>query len=146
MASFTCFTCRRLGFLSGALASAAADIRLSRNVVFRLLLPYLEFQELYALAVQMPLWTDDGPPGVVTPYWSLWYLLSLAGWRLLLQAVARLKRPLTFAVALAVAGSCASDVGYCLSLLQTLVFFPMLVLRWRSYDAWRSRQRAPWAH
>ena len=67
---------------------------------------------------------------MATPYWLLWYLLSLAGWRLLLPVFARLKRPLTFAVALAVAVGCASEVGYYLSLSRTLVFFPMFVLGW----------------
>lgn len=131
-------------FLSGAVASSGADVRLFRNVVFRLLLPYVAFQGLYTLAAQMPQWPDDGPLGVATPYWLLWYLLSLAGWRLLLPVFARLRRPLTVAVALAVAAGCASDVGYYLSLSRTLVFFPMFLLGWRYCDAWRSVQRARW--
>lgn len=132
-------------FLSGAVASSDADVRLLRSVVFRLALPYVAFQGLYSLAAQMPQWPDDGPLGIATPYWLLWYLLSLAGWRLLLPVFARLKRPLVFAVALAVAAGCASDVGYYLSLSRTLVFFPMFLLGWRYCDAWREMHRTPWA-
>ncbi len=131
--------------LSGAVASSKANARLLRNVLFRLLLPYVVFQGLHALAAQMPLWPDDGPPGVTTPYWLFWYLLSLAGWRLLLPIFAQLKRPVAFAIARAIAGGCASDVGYYLSLSRTLVFFPLFLLGWRYCDAWRSLPRAPWA-
>lgn len=130
-------------FLSGAVATSAADIRLLRNVAFRLLLPYAVFQALYALAAQTPQWPDDGPLGVATPYWMLWYLVSLAGWRLLLPVFARVRKPLTLAIALAVAAGCASDVGYYLSLSRTLVFFPMFLLGWRYSDAWRQLPRTP---
>lgn len=127
--------------LSGAVASSQADSRLLRNVLFRLLLPYAAFQALYALAAQWLPWPDDGPSGVATPYWILWYLLSLASWRLLLPLFARLRYPLTLAIGLALAAGCASDVGYYLSLSRTLVFFPMFLLGWRYLDAWRAMPR-----
>lgn len=128
-------------FLSGAVACADADARLLRNVVFRLLVPYLVFQGLYALAAQTSPWPDDGPGGVATPYWILWYLLSLAGWRLMLPLFARLRSPLLLAVILAVVAGCASDLGHYLSLSRTLVFFPLFVLGWRHGGTWRSIQR-----
>jgi fucose 4-O-acetylase-like acetyltransferase len=127
-------------FLSGAVARADAGAHLLRNVVFRLLLPYLAFQAIYSLAAQWPAWPDRGPAGVATPYWLLWYLLSLAGWRLLLPWFARLRWPLLSAIALAIAAGCASGLGYYLSLSRTLVFFPMFVLGWRYCHPWRAKR------
>lgn len=124
-------------FLSGAVASATADARLFRGIAFRLLLPYLAFQLLYALAAQTPGWPDDGPAGVATPYWILWYLLSLACWRLLLPLFARLRYRLALAALLALAVGCAGDLGYYLSLSRTLVFFPLFLLGWQFSRSWR---------
>jgi fucose 4-O-acetylase-like acetyltransferase len=128
-------------FLSGAVASASLDARLLRGIVFRLLLPYLAFQALYALAARTPGWPDDGPAGVATPYWILWYLLSLAGWRLLLPLFARLRHRLAVAVLLALAAGCADDLGYYLSISRTLVFFPLFLLGWQHHRAWRRWSR-----
>jgi fucose 4-O-acetylase-like acetyltransferase len=124
-------------FLSGAVSRPRLDDRLLRGVLFRLLLPYLVFQGLYALAAQWPGWPDDGPDGVVTPYWLLWYLLSLAGWRLLLPLFARLRWRLPIAVAVALGAGCSGHIGYVLSLSRTLVFFPLFLLGWQLAPQWR---------
>jgi fucose 4-O-acetylase-like acetyltransferase len=126
-------------FLSGAVAQARVDTKLLRDVLFRLLLPYLAFQGLYALAAQWPGWPDGGPSGVVTPYWLLWYLLSLACWRLLLPLFARLRYSLPIAVGIALAAGCSDDIGYYLSLSRTLVFFPLFLLGWQLARRWRRR-------
>lgn len=123
--------------LSGAVARPSLDAASGRAIAFRLLLPYLVFQALYGLAARAPGWPDAGPAGVATPYWLLWYLVSLAGWRLLLPLFARLRHPLLLAGALALAAGLADDVGYYLSLSRTLVLFPMFLIGWRHADRWR---------
>lgn len=125
-------------FLSGAVARTEADSELLRGVVFRLLLPYALFQGLYALAAQAPEWPDDGPAGIATPYWLLWYLPSLACWRLLLPLFARLRHGPLLALALALAAGWTSDLGYYLSLSRTLVFFPFFFLGQRWMRPWRA--------
>ena len=127
-------------FLSGAVTQAAIPpTRLLRDVLLRLLLPYLVFQGLYLLAAQSPLWPDAGPASVATPYWLLWYLLSLACWRLLLPLFAQLPLRLPLAVLVALAAGCVDDIGYYLSLSRTLVFFPLFLLGWQAARAWRER-------
>lgn len=129
-------------FLSGAVTQAGTGpSRLLRDVLLRLLLPYVVFQGLYLLAAQSSLWPDDGPIGVATPYWLLWYLLSLACWRLLLPLFARVSWRLPLAVLLALAAGCFDDIGYYLSLSRTLVFFPLFLLGWQAAHAWRQRIR-----
>ncbi|MEN9800834.1 MAG: hypothetical protein RL653_4531 [Pseudomonadota bacterium] len=58
------------------------------------------------------------------PYWVLWFLLSLATWRLLLPWVLRLPWPLAWAVGIALVAGGVESVGYPLSLSRTAVFFP----------------------
>lgn len=125
-------------FLSGAVARPQFNAKLGRSVLFRLLWPYLAFEGLYALAALLPLWPDAGPGSVTTPYWLMWYLLSLACWRLLLPLFARLPRRLLIAVAVALAAGWVSDIGYFLSLSRTLVFFPLFLLGWQTTPRWQS--------
>lgn len=127
-------------FLSGAVAHATPDSRLFRSVGFRLLWPYLIFQGLYALVALSPTWPDTGATSVVTPYWLLWYLLSLACWRVMLPFFARLRHRLLIATAVAVVAGCFSDIGYSLSLSRTLVFFPLFLLGWMAAHGLRATQ------
>jgi len=126
-------------FLSGAVSRAHVDGKLLRCTAFRLLWPYLVFQGLYALAAMSPAWPDDGPGSVTTPYWLLWYLLSLACWRALLPLFAHLRHRLLIAIAVAMLAGCFDDIGYYLSLSRTLVFFPLFLMGWMWAPRWRRR-------
>ena len=130
-------------FLSGAVAGADVDLKLLKRIAFQLLLPYLLFQALYALAAQTPGWPDPGPKGITTPYWLLWYLPSLAAWRLLLPGFMRLRYPLVLACLLALTAGWADDVGYRMSLSRTASFFPFFLIGHLYSPAWRERLRGP---
>lgn len=130
-------------FISGAVSRPHADFRLARAVLLRLALPYLIFQGLYALAAHWSGWPDDGPTGITTPYWLLWYLVSLACWRMLLPLFARLRGGLCIALAAALLAGCFDGIGYYLSLSRTLVFFPLFLLGWQRARHWRARSPAP---
>jgi len=132
-------------FLSGAVARTEVDLKLLKRIAFQLLLPYLLFQGLYALAARTPGWPDPGPVGITTPYWLLWYLPSLAAWRLLLPLFMRLRHPLVLACLLALAAGWADDVGYRMSLSRTASFFPFFVIGHLYAPAWRERLRGPLA-
>ncbi len=129
--------------LSGAVASAELNAGTLRKIVFLLLLPYLVFQGLFALAAMRPFWPDSGPGGVATPYWLLWYLPSLACWRLMLPFFARLRFKLLLAAGVTLAAGWAGDLGYYLSLSRTLVFFPFFLLGWQFVPAWRKQSATP---
>lgn len=132
-------------FLSGAVARTEVDVKLLKRITFQLLLPYLLFQALYALAAQTPGWPDAGPRGVTTPYWLLWYLPSLAAWRLLLPLFMRLRHPLLLACLFALMAGWADDVGYRMSLSRTASFFPFFLIGHLYAPAWRERLRGPLA-
>lgn len=130
-------------FLSGAVARTEVDVKLLKRITFQLLLPYLLFQALYALAAQAPGWPDAGPKGVTTPYWLLWYLPSLAAWRLLLPLFVRLRHPLLLACLFALMAGWSDDVGYRMSLSRTASFFPFFLIGHVYAPAWRERLRGP---
>lgn len=132
-------------FLSGAVASTEVSPRLLKRIAFQLLLPYLVFQGLYALAARLPGWPDAGPSGITTPYWLLWYLPSLAAWRLLLPLFVRLRHALLLASLFALAAGWADDVGYRMSLSRIAAFFPFFLIGHLYGPAWRERLRGPLA-
>jgi len=107
-------------FLSGALAPERIDLAGLRRIAFGLLAPYAIFQVLYLKAVGEPL-------GFVVPYWLLWYLVSLACWRLMLPLFAQLRGALLCAVVLACMAGALNDVGYAFALSRTCVFFPLFL-------------------
>lgn len=114
--------------ISGALSKPALTRRRAWAIVTRLLLPFVVFQTLYAAWDAWLFDTGDWSQGYLTPYWLLWYLMSLACWRLLLPLFARLKFALPWAVAIALAAGAVPWIGYALSLSRTLVFFPLFLI------------------
>ena len=117
--------------VSGAVSKADLTRRRVFGLVSCVLLPYMVFQTLY------PVWdawlsgSGDWSQGYLTPYWLLWYLLSLACWRVLLPLFARLKFGLALAIGIALAAGMAPWIGYPFSLSRTLVFFPLFLLGYR---------------
>lgn len=109
-------------FLAGMYTRPATIRDAGRQAARRLLLPFLVFQALYwpAFAAFAP----DKLGGPLTPTWILWFLVSLATWRVALPLVCRLPQPLAVSLVAAVAVGYVDDVGRALSLSRTLVFFP----------------------
>jgi fucose 4-O-acetylase-like acetyltransferase len=117
--------------ISGAVSKATLTRRRAFALVTGLLLPYVIFQALYPAWGAWLFHTGDWSAGYLTPYWLLWYLPSLACWRLLLPLFARLKFALPLAVVITLAAGLAPWIGYPLSLSRTLVFFPLFLLGYR---------------
>jgi len=117
--------------ISGVVSKPTLTRRRAVALLTCLLLPYAIFQTLYPAWDAWLFKTGDWSQGYLTPTWLLWYLPSLACWRLLLPLFARLKFALPFAVAIALAAGSAPWIGYPLSLSRTLVFFPLFLLGYR---------------
>jgi fucose 4-O-acetylase-like acetyltransferase len=113
--------------ISGALSKRTRTRRRLVGIFTCLLLPYLIFQTLYPAWDALLFQGNDWSQGYVTPYWLLWYLPSLACWRLLLPLFAH-RWALPLAVAIALAAGLAPAIGYPYSLSRTLVFFPLFLL------------------
>lgn len=115
-----------LVLLSGMVASASFDARQGRRWLMVLALPYLVFQGIYLYADALWLGKEFSYR-ITQPFWLLWYLFSLAIWRLMLPILLGCGRPLLVAIGIALVAGCIKDVSYPFSLSRTLVFLPFFV-------------------
>lgn len=67
-------------------------------------------------------------PATDAPYWLLWFLVSLACWRLILPIWMRLPFPLGLAVGASLVAGGVDEIDYSFSLSRTIYFFPFFVL------------------
>ncbi|MFD1956951.1 acyltransferase family protein [Paenibacillus thailandensis] len=61
------------------------------------------------------------------PYWVTWYLLAVVIWKIALPYFAKLRYPILFASCLAVLAGYVSTLGYTLSALRAINFFPFFL-------------------
>ncbi|MCP3139720.1 acyltransferase family protein [Pyxidicoccus xibeiensis] len=114
-------------FLSGHLSRAELDRKVVLGIAWSLLAPLAIFQALY---VAFDVWVLERPwtpQWLVQPYWVLWFLWSLACWRLLLPLLRRVPMPLGVSVAIALGAGLIPWVGYLFGVSRTLVFLPCFV-------------------
>ncbi len=111
------------GYLSRNFDASSSRVE---KAVLTLAIPYLIFwaihQTIYA--------AEDGLPdslSVLTPTWSLWFLVALFLWRLSVPVWKRLRWPVTIAVVISVFAATA-DLTTTLSLGRVLSFLPFFVL------------------
>src|SRR5699024_1488972 len=70
---------------------------------------------------------------LVTPAWTLWFLVSLATMRVLLPYIARLKRPLLFSGVIALLAGASPAIGTEFSVSRTLCLLPFFVAGWLAH-------------
>lgn len=101
---------------------------LSKSVK-KILLPYFIFQFIYSIYYYVNGQEDKLNFDVLHPHWTLWFLLSLFFWNLLLYLFARLKwAGLALSILLGICIGYIDHVGSFLSLSRTFVFFPYFLL------------------
>ncbi|HWO74914.1 MAG TPA: acyltransferase family protein [Bacillus sp. (in: firmicutes)] len=116
--------------ISGFFAKGFKEPGYIKKLSMKLLLPYFIFQLLYSVYYYFLLDRSTLVTDPFNPQWSLWFLISLFFWNLMLFLYTKWK-PL---VALTIACGVALLVGYVdwignyLSLSRTFVFFPFFLL------------------
>ena len=99
------------------------------KTVKKILLPYLIFQVIYSIFYFLNGQESTLKIDLLQPHWTLWFLLSLFCWNLLLHIFARLKwLGLVIAAAIGIGIGYFDHVGSYLSLSRTFVFFPYFLL------------------
>ena len=117
-------------FLSGYFSSAdAPTLKRLQSVLVDLLLPYLIFESVWSIIQSVNAGEFLFNP--LRASWTLWFLLSLAAWRILLPYIALIPFPLVVSTAIAVLSGYWS-VDQTLSLSRTLAFLPFFVLGWQA--------------
>ena len=117
------------------------------KVVTDILVPYVIFQSIWSV-VQ---WLVEGSTSVdlAQPHWTLWFLLSLAVFRILMPYLVLLRWPLLWAVVLSIAVGYSPGVDSTFSLARTIGILPFFVLgwqlrQWRVADWWMRRRASVW--
>jgi fucose 4-O-acetylase-like acetyltransferase len=115
-------------FLAGYFARAPElTPRALQTIVTRLLAPYAIFTVLYAVVRAV---SSGHHPRIdfVDPWWLLWFLPALAGWRLLAPLVLNLRAPFTVSVLIGLGAGLLERVGSAFTLARILTLLPFFVL------------------
>jgi len=96
------------------------------KLVKTLLIPYVAFQVIEAFLVA---YVKQEPRvfRMVYPKFSLWFLLALFIWRLVINELSRVKGLFVWAMMFALAAGFESSINSYLALSRTIVFFPFFV-------------------
>ncbi|WP_077213135.1 acyltransferase family protein [Bacillus dakarensis] len=116
--------------ISGFFAKGFRKPGYLKNVAKKLIIPYLIFQSIYSFYYFFLNNHKVVELDPLNPQWSLWFLLSLFCWNVLLFLFAKMKAgvSLLLAVALGIFVGYFDEISNYLSLSRTFVFFPFFLL------------------
>ncbi|MGZ0711211.1 acyltransferase family protein (plasmid) [Coraliomargarita sp. W4R53] len=127
--------------------SAPPTSRQMARVVTDILVPYVIFEFLWTITK----WFVEGraDPNITKPSWTLWFLLALGIFRLVLPYLALLRWPLLWTIAISVGAGYLTNLGDTFSLARTLGLLPFFTLGWwlsehHVVDRLRLLERRPW--
>ncbi len=127
--------------ISGYFSKAAPPgARQMRRIVTDILLPYVIMETIWTLVQFLVEGKREFDP--TEPSWTLWFLLALAIFRVMLPYLALLKWPLLWAVIASIAVGYFANVDSTFSLSRAIGILPFFVLGWRLrhwglIDRWR---------
>ncbi|WP_241961168.1 acyltransferase family protein [Salinibacterium hongtaonis] len=126
--------------------SAPPGERQMVKVITDILLPYFIMETIWTV---VKLLQGTGEVNPTTPSWTLWFLLALGIFRLILPYLALLKWPLLLAIAVSVGVGYFANVDNTLSLSRAFGILPFFVLGWRLrewglVDRWRFATTSLW--
>ena len=114
-------------FVSGYFARKG-DGKIFEKVLLNQIVPLFFFQLVFEVFHWVVFHEFSGKTLDLAPYWILWYLLSLAFWRISFQLLYKIRFLLLISVILALVAGMVSSIGYPLSISRTIVLFPFFVL------------------
>jgi fucose 4-O-acetylase-like acetyltransferase len=134
--------------ISGYFSKSDAPTRTQMaRVITDILVPYVVFEGLWTLTK----WLVEGQanPNLTQPSWTLWFLLALAVFRVVLPYLALLRWPLVWTVVISIGAGYLPNIDSTFSLSRTLGLLPFFTLGWwlREHDIvarLRLLDRRPW--
>lgn len=114
------------GFFARGFNKSGYVLKIAR----KLILPYLLFQLIYSVFYYFLYNKSTFSVDPLNPHWSLWFLISVFFWNLMLIGFSKLNAPVGLAIAfsLGLAAGYADWISNYLSLSRTFVFFPLFLL------------------
>ncbi|WP_226533433.1 acyltransferase family protein [Microbacterium paraoxydans] len=121
--------------ISGYFSKSGSPTRTQMaRVITDIILPYVIFETLWTLTK----WAVEGEasPNFTKPSWTLWFLLALGIFRLILPYLALLRWPLLWTVLISIGSGYLPNVDSTFSLSRTLGLLPFFALGWwlREHD------------
>ena len=139
--SFYAFHMPAFAIISGYFSKASPPTKKQMvRVLTDILLPYLIFELLWSVTKWLV--EGQGSPNITQPSWTLWFLLALGIFRLVLPYLALLRWPLLWAMAISVGVGYIANVDSTFSLSRTLGLLFFFTLGWwlREHDIVRRFQ------
>ena len=122
--------------LSGIFAKAEVSTKVVKSTL-QLLATWGVWEGLWAVAHFVFGGKIPGEKFLVSPAWTLWFLVSLATMRILLPYLARFRHPLLASIVLALVGGLSPAIGTEFSASRTLCFLPFFMIGWLAKrDGW----------
>ncbi|GAB3599812.1 acyltransferase family protein [Microbacterium tumbae] len=133
--SFYAFHMPAFAIIAGYFSKSAPPTkRQMARIVTDIIVPYLIFEVLWTLTK----WLVEGQadPNLTKPSWTLWFLLALGIFRLVLPYLALLRWPLLWGLLISIGAGYLPNVNSTFSLSRTLGFLPFFLLGWwlREHD------------
>jgi fucose 4-O-acetylase-like acetyltransferase len=100
-----------------------------KKIITRIVYPYIVFQTLYFFFNKYVLNNTGVSFNFINPFWTLWYLLSLTFWSVIVNSIKKVNIRfilITFLIGLLV--GFVDFIDHRLSLSRTIVFFPFFLL------------------
>lgn len=121
--------------------------RQMKKVLTDILLPYFIMETIWTLVQFLVEGKREFNPS--QPSWTLWFLLALGIFRLILPYLALLKLPLVWALVFSVGVGYLTNVDSTFSLSRAIGILPFFVLGWKLkewglVDKWRFAERPTW--
>jgi fucose 4-O-acetylase-like acetyltransferase len=117
------------------------------RVITDILVPYVVFEGLWTLTK----WLVEGQanPNITEPSWTLWFLLALGIFRVVLPYLALLRWPLLWTVVISIGAGYLPNIDSTFSLSRTLGLLPFFTLGWWLHEhdivgRLRLLARRPW--
>ncbi|WP_394551329.1 acyltransferase family protein [Agromyces sp. MMS24-JH15] len=112
--------------------SGPPTARSLRQILTDILIPYLVFETIWTAlkwvlsGFRTDLWVDW-----TTPSWTLWFLLALAAWRIVLPYLVLLRWPLAIAILVSIAAGYTESLDSTLAMSRTFGMLPFFVFGWQ---------------
>ena len=121
--------------ISGYFSKSDSPTRVQMaRVITDIVVPYVIFEALWTLTK----WIVEGQanPNITEPSWTLWFLLALGIFRLVLPYLALLRYPLLWTVVISIGAGYLPNLDSTFSLSRTLGLLPFFTLGWwlREHD------------
>lgn len=125
--------------LAGLFSRADPNPKALRSTI-QLVVTWLIWEVIWAIINSVASGRDLPESWLVSPAWTLWFLVTLATMRILLPYIAQLRHPLLVSVVVALIAGLSPQIGSAFSASRTLSFMPFFVLGWLAMNrGWLKR-------